>query len=213
MRGARRALTCGVAALVLGMAVAVARGQPELIDRTLAIVAGQAITLSDARAVLELGLISPGRAADPIAAAARQLVDRVLVLREVQRYAPPEPAEAAVESRLHAVAARFADAEGYRAALRRVGFAEDLLRNWVRDELRIASYIDQRFTAAVVPSADDIAAEYARRRDEFDQAGLSFAQAAPAIREQLTAERRAELVDDWIADLRRRTPVVELWRQ
>ncbi len=39
--------------------------QPELIDRTLAIVGGQAITLSDARAAIALGLVDGrGRRAD-----------------------------------------------------------------------------------------------------------------------------------------------------
>ena len=42
--------------------------QPELIDRTLAIVGGQPITLCDARTALALGLVE-GRGADPIAAA------------------------------------------------------------------------------------------------------------------------------------------------
>jgi hypothetical protein len=65
----------------------------ELLDRTLALVGGQPITLSDARAATAFGLID----SDPSTDATRQLVDRELVLREVNRYAPASPADTAVE--------------------------------------------------------------------------------------------------------------------
>ncbi len=184
--------------------------QPELIERTVAIVGGQAITLSDVRAALGLGLIERPPSGDPIPVSTRRLVDRTLVLREVQRYSPPEPSDAAVDARVAAIVAGYRDVSAYRDALETAGFDEDRLRAWMRDELRIAAYLDQRFAAAGTPSDDDVAAEFARRREEYEKAGQSFEAAAPSIRARLTAERRAELVADWIADLRRRTPVVEL---
>ena len=66
----------------------------ETIDRVLAIVAGQLITLSDVTAARELGLdgaASQTRAADPVRAVLNTLIDRELVLAEVERYAPSEP--------------------------------------------------------------------------------------------------------------------------
>jgi hypothetical protein len=146
----------------------------ELIDRTLAIVAGQAITLSDVRAAVTLGLVDDAGGAEAIEGATQRLVERALMLREVQRYAPPEPESAAIESRIAAVIARFESAAAWRATLDRVGVSEPQLRAWVRDDLRIAAYLDQRFASAGGP------------------------------------ERRAELVRDWILDIRRRTPVVDL---
>jgi len=148
--------------------------QGELIERTLALVAGEPITLSDVRGALALGLVDVPPAADPIPAATKRLIERALMLREVQRYTPPEPPDAAVDARLQAVAARFAAAGAFRAALATAGLSEPLLRAWLRDDLRIAAYVQQRFAAAETP------------------------------------ERRAELVTDWISDLRRRTPVVEI---
>jgi hypothetical protein len=148
--------------------------QGELIERTLAIVGGEAITLTDVRGALALGLVEVPPAADPIAAATKRLIDRALMLREIQRYTPPEPPDAAVDARLRAAGERFASPEAFRAALASAARSEMLLRAWLRDDLRIASYVDQRFAAAESP------------------------------------ERRAELITDWISDLRRRTPVVEL---
>src|SRR5262245_29227888 len=68
----------------------------ETIDRVLAVAAGQIITLSDVNAARDLGIATPGAAADPVRAVLSQLIDRELVLAEVERYAPPEPAPDAV---------------------------------------------------------------------------------------------------------------------
>ena len=159
---------------VLSSSLHVAQSSGELIDRTLAIVAGQAITLSDVRAALTLRLLDDDGQQPSGTSATERLIERALMLREVQRYAPPEPPPAAIDARLAAVTARFASADELRAALASVAFSEVQLRAWARDDLRIAAYLDQRFASA----ASD--------------------------------ERRAELVRDWIADIRRRTPVVEL---
>lgn len=145
-----------------------------MIDRTLAIVAGQAITLSDVRAAVALGLTDAPSSGDAIHAATQRLIDRRLMLREVERYAPPEPSEAAVEARLAVIIGRFATRDELRAAMTAVAVTDAQLRRWALDDLRIAAYVDQRFAAAESP------------------------------------ERRADLIRDWVSDLRRRTPVIEV---
>lgn len=169
-------MSCRLAVVGMMMCVAAANAQPsgELIDRTLAIVGGQPITLTDVRAVTALGLIDTREGGDAIRAATQRLIERRLVLREVERYAPPEPSDVAVESRLAAISARFATRDELRAALTAVAFSQARLRAWALADLRIAAYLEQRFASAE------------------------------------SSERRAELVRDWVADLRRRTPVIEL---
>ena len=44
----------------------------------------------------------------------------------------------------------------------------------------------------------------------FDQRNVSFEEAVPMVRNELVERRRAELVLDWVSDLRRRTEVVVL---
>ena len=201
------------AVLALWLLVPTAGFQVELqglLDRTLAIVGGQPITLSDARVALALGLVEPDRASDPIPGVTRQLIDRELMLREVQRYAPAAPAESAVAARLDDVRKRFADA----AALTRVvdanGFDEERLKAWIRDDLRTQAYLAQRFASASAPTDQEISLAYARAKAEFDGKAMSFEQAAPVIRDRLIAARRQELIADWVSDLRRRTEVVIL---
>ena len=109
----------GVAALAIVIMIGAARA--ETIDRVLAAAGGQVIMLSDVTAALELGLVSDDGAADRIGAALAKLISRRLVLVEVNRYAPPEPADAAVEREVASVRARFPSRQAFEAALERVG--------------------------------------------------------------------------------------------
>lgn len=182
----------------------------EVLDRTLALVGGQPITLSDARAAVALGLIESGATGDPIAAATAQLIDRELILREVRRYSPTSPADSAVEARLNEIRAGLGDAATLQRLLDRHGFTEVRLRAWVRDDLRTQAYLAQRFASASLPTDAEIAQAYGRARAEFDTNGLTFEQATPILRDRLIASRRRELIADWLSDLRRRTDVVIL---
>ena len=120
----------------------------ETIDRVLAVVAGQLITLSDVTAARDLGLESADGAADPVRVILTRLIDRELILAEVDRYAPPEPTAEAVDGEVERVRARFPSPDAFNAALERSGMDEKHLRETVRQNLRMAAYLDQRFASA-----------------------------------------------------------------
>jgi hypothetical protein len=190
------------------VATAAAQGG-ELIERTLAIVGTQAITLGDAKAAIRFGLVEAEAGANPVAVT-QTLVDRELMLREVQRYAPPPPSEGAVDARLEAIRTRLGGATGWTTAVAEAGFTDARLRAWVRDDLRTVAYLAQRFASASTPTDSEITAAYAQQRAEFERAGTTFEQAAPILRRRLEASRRRELIADWVSELRRRTEVVIL---
>ena len=200
-------------AIVLGATLAggVAQArQSQVIDRTLAIVGGQVITLSDTRAAATLGLVEPPVPAADTGTLASRLIERELVLREVQRYGPPAPTEAAIDARLDRVKARLPAPGAFERAIASTGFTAARLRAWIRDDLRIQAYLGQRFAAAGTPTDQEVAAEYARQRVDFDRDGIGADQAAALVRERLAASRRQELIADWIANLRRRAEIVVL---
>jgi hypothetical protein len=132
-----------MATLILAVALF---AQPELIERTLALVGGQPITLGDTRAATQLGLLdanlSPG--SDVLS----RMVDRELIMREVQRYDPTAPSESAVDARVAEIRRRFPDAAGLDRVFEMTGFTEVRLRSWVRDDLRAQAYLAQRFASA-----------------------------------------------------------------
>jgi hypothetical protein len=204
-----RARGIAVSILLAVGASPVAAQQPELIERTMAIVGGQAVTLSDARAAIAFTLVDVGGSVDPEQTATARLVDRELMLREVRRYAPPAPSDAAIDARLSEIR-KALPGESFTRALQISGFTEARLRAWVRDDLRTQAYLAQRFVSASTPTDVEIATAYAQQKEEFDRAGTTLAEATPILRERLIASRRRELIADWVSDLRRRTEVILL---
>ena len=120
----------------------------EIIDRVLAVVGGQLITLSDVTAARDLGLQTAEGAADPVRGILSKLIDRELIVAEVDRYAPPEPTAEAIDRETGRIRMRFPSAEAFVAALERSGADEKQLREIVRQDLRIRAYLDQRFSSA-----------------------------------------------------------------
>ena len=143
--------TCLIGLLLL-IAPTRVRGADETIDRVLALVAGQVITLTDVTAARDLGLVPADAAADPIRAALSTLIDRELILAEVDRYAPPEPSAETVDREVERVRARFPSPQAFDLTLARSGIDVSHLRETLREDLRIRAYLDQRFT---VPGAEE----------------------------------------------------------
>ena len=114
----------------------------------LAVVGGQLILLTDVTAARDLGLQTADGSADPVRTILTKLIDRELVLTEVDRYAPPEPEAEAVDREIQRVRARFASPREFDATLARSGIDENHVRETVRQDLRIVAYMTQRFTAA-----------------------------------------------------------------
>jgi parvulin-like peptidyl-prolyl isomerase len=154
----------------------------EVIDRIVAVVGGQIITQSDVDAVAAFGLASN----------LQELIDRTLMLREVRRVAPPDPAPAALEARVARIRANFTAPAAFARALELSGLDEAGVRAYAADDLRLSAYLDERFSSAAQPSEEEVR------------------QAGESARDRLIAERRQTLVNAWIAELRRRTDITVL---
>ena len=202
-----------VLSAVLGAGAAASAAADEVIDRVLAVAAGNLIMMSDVRAARDFGFVSPDASTDPVREILSRLIDRALVLAEVDRYAPPEPSAEAVDRALQAVRQRFASTQAYQATLARDGVGEKHLREWLREGLRIQAYLDQRFTVAP-PTEDDLGRYYRDHPEAFRRNGVlvAFDQVRVEVRQAVVADRRRALVDDWMAGLRRRADIVDLYK-
>jgi hypothetical protein len=194
----------------VAVGVAVQAGA-QVLDRVLAIVDGSPVTLSDMNAAVRLGLVETPANADE-RAALNALIDRRLQLIEVNRYLPPEPTGAAIEARLDETRRRFASEDAFQAALRETGVSPIDLRAAVRDNLRIESYLNQRFGAGYQPNEDEVLAYYRAHQAEFTRAGTlrPYAEARDDARKRLIASRMTTMIQDWVAGLRRRVEVTVL---
>jgi len=190
----------------MGIVLAIAIARAEVIDRILAVVDGALITQSDAAAAIRLGLVAGP--ADPLAAVVDRLIERRLLLREVDRYAPPDPQEADVDRAVIEIRDRTGTPAQFEAILLQTGFSLDQLRRHVRDDLRIEAYLQQRF-GTVQPSEEEIQLYYREHAAQFTQGGVvrPLGEARDVVKAALVAERRAETIRGWLADLRRRANV------
>ena len=112
----------------------------QLLDHVVARVNESPVLLSDVRAAVGFGLIEPGPASDQT----RQMVRRQVLLAEVSRFPPPEPAAADVAAELSRMKARVRDAAAFQ---REQGLSDQQVQSMARDSLRIEAYLTQRFGA------------------------------------------------------------------
>ena len=183
----------------------------EIIDRVLAVIAGDPILASDVAAAREFGLVATDSASDSDHEILLRLIDRALVLAEVERYAPREPDAQAIEQKLDDVRSRFSSGESFEGALARTGLNERQLRERLRQELRMAAYLDQRFPVAA-PTEDDVLAFYRDHPERFSRQGepVPLGQVRGDVVQGIVAERRGVRVDEWLVGLRRRAQIVDL---
>jgi hypothetical protein len=198
-----------VSALVLQLA---GPARAQLIDRVLAVVSGEPITLSDVTAALRLGLVPTASGPADLQGALNGLIERRLQLIEVNRYAPAEPTQTEIDARLAGIRSRFASEAALTTAMSESGVTIEQLRAHVRDGLRIDSYLHQRFGAAHQPSEEEVAAFYRSHEQDFVRNGVlrPYSDVRDEARKRLVDERTATLVRDWIAGLRRRADVTIL---
>jgi hypothetical protein len=188
----RRVLVVAFCSLLFALCSPSISVRGEIIDRVLAILPGQIITLSDVEAALDLGLVEAPAGGDRIAGGLSAVIDRVLMLNEVRRVSPPEPSAAAVDARVALIRQRVGAAPELSRLLSARGLDETVLRLYAADDLRLASYLTERFSAAAQPTDEEIR------------------QAGESARQRLTDERRRTLIGAWTAELRRRADVTVL---
>lgn len=211
-----RRATCGCALLFLvltlhGLALAAQGPQTPgtILDRILAVVSGGLILQSDVNAALRLGLITVPTEGDRTQVALDRLIERQLMRLEVDRYAPPEPSGVEIDAALAEIDKRIGSGERLDAILRETGYTLPQLRLYVRDELRIRAYLLQRFGAPTSPLDEEMLEYYRAHQKDFTREGgvRPFTEVREEVRQALLAERRATLVREWLASLRRRTEV------
>jgi hypothetical protein len=192
------------------MAVDAVRAQDDaLVDRVLASVEGRVITLSDVRTAMRFGLVQTEDAGDAAAATLDRLIDRAVILTEVNRYAPPEPDASAVREAVARIRSRFDSEERFSEAMRLAGLDEGALAQWARDDLRIHRYLQDRFAGAADPTEEDVESYLRRHEAELRRDGraLDDPEVQRRAREEAVAARRAAVITEWVHGLRDRARV------
>ncbi|HMF61048.1 MAG TPA: hypothetical protein VK595_11795, partial [Vicinamibacterales bacterium] len=155
---------------------------------------------------IRLGLVDAPAVPDPVPPVLERLIEHRLMLVEVDRYAPPDPADADVDRALEAVRARVGPT-ALDVILAQTGSGLDQLRRFLRDDLRIQSYLQQRF-GTIQPTESDVAQYYRDHAAEFG--GRSLQEVHDTVVAALMKERRDAVIRDWVMGLRRRANITVL---
>jgi hypothetical protein len=153
--------------MLLALPATTSAQTPVVIDQILSRPYGEILTQSDVWQALTLGLL-PASVSTP-GDALRAIENRRLMLREVNRLPPPEPVDAEIAARRAAWESR-TGASNVPALLAKVGMSDTALQTWFRNEIRIQTYLAQRFSAT--SEADRPAAVEAWVSLLRDRAGL-----------------------------------------
>jgi hypothetical protein len=180
----------------------------QLIDRVLARVGTRAVTMTDVRAALGLGLVEIKPGEDAEAVALQGTIERELLLDEVRRFSPPEPPASAVAEEVARMKAHAG--AGFEALAASTGLDEARLQQFARETLRIRAYIAQRFGTGVQVTEDEARKYYEEHADAFTRDGVRvpFEQVEAEARQRASAERLRTTIDQWTRDLRARSEVV-----
>ena len=119
--------------------------QTATLDRILAIVDGQIIMHSDVRAFIDLGLVDIPAGPSQEVEVLTWLIERRVVLDQVNRFVVAEPDPSAVDRRLDLVRSQVPGDAELELILDRVGLAPADLRQLVADDLRRDAYLVDRF--------------------------------------------------------------------
>jgi len=204
----RAAAVCVVA--LLGTDVL---AQSVTMDRIVARVNNEIVQSLDVRQAGLLRLFGPDVTGDD--AVLEHLINRRLALADAARYPVPEPSAADVVSRRKRWEASFVAASGtamsLAALLQDAGMTETSLSGWLKDDARIETLENQRFTSA--PATRDELLTYVRDHEaRFAQPGGRLADVDdPAVQAKARAEiasaKRAAAVAAWIDSLRKRAQI------
>lgn len=189
--------------------VPAAAGQ-QVVDRIIARVAGDILTLSELRELERFQRLVEGRAADE-AGLLRQLLEQWIVENEAAATRFPRPSAERVERELARLAGRFGSAEEYRARLTEVGLTESAVRRLLERQLYLGAFLDYRFRPAVSIEEAEIEnyyrSEFVPRLAREGREPPPLAQVAEQIRELLVEREISARAAEWLEESRARLRV------
>jgi hypothetical protein len=204
----------GVLLFVLMQALVAGVFAQQLVDRIVARVEDDILTLSEVRELARYQQLVEGRAESE-----RKLLDRLIdqwiLTREAAaaRFGPPSGAEA--NRALAALEKQFASPEAFRARLAELGLTTEAVKRLLSSQVHLARYLDYRFRPASQFGREEIEKYY---RDQLVPQMAARGQDTPPlenvteqIRELLTQREISERAAKWLEEARARTRIEIVW--
>lgn len=181
-----------------------------LVDRILAVVNRQPITLSDLNRYQAFRALNDGKKnwetpPPPSPAVLQQLIDRKLLLEEAEKFEVGLPKTADLVEVQDRLSKRFASSLEFQDALLRWGLDRDALKHEIEDYLTIQRFVEQRIIFFVIIPPAEIQKYYDAHRDEYKDKRLE--EALSHISKQLTDLKAREKLDIYLKKLREKASI------
>lgn len=200
--------------MTASLLLAIVLAQTVTIDRIAATVDKDVIAVSQVRQVIAIRLIPRNEGEEGIDYRRRvldSLIAQALRYRDVQRFGGSDVSPDAIEARLLELQRRFDSPAEFDEALVGAELTIDEVRALVKRQLQVEAYIQERFAPLVFISVEEIENYY---RDTWlpgrTERGLPpqpLDSVSEEIRATLRAQRLAQEIDVWTAELRERANV------
>ena len=189
-------MVCVLAASRLAGAPAPApAAQAEVVDRIVARVEDDIITLSEMRELAAYQQVVDGRA-EPDGRLIQELIEQWAIRSEAEAAQFPQPSAAEVDRQVQQVAAQFPSEQVYAQRLSALGLTAGALRGIVTQQIYLTGYLDYRFRPAVDVTDEAIAQYY----NETLAPSLKAKQQAVPPLDSVTAQIREVLVTKAVND-------------
>jgi peptidyl-prolyl cis-trans isomerase SurA len=182
----------------------------ELVDRIVAIIDRDVVTLSEAEQAGEIARARTGASEpEPLISIVERLIESRLVEREVERFTGEPVSPELVDGALREVRDRFSSETAFREMLAGSGLSEEELRATLRRQIGVARYLEQRFRPLTFVTEEQIEAYY---RDELlpsveGSRPPELSEVSESVRRILEERAFNARVEDWIEGLKARSRI------
>lgn len=178
--------------------------QAALLDRVIAAVNNDVITLSDLRQAVAFNIAVSGKGAGRQAAAEilEGLVNGKLLLQEAYRLQLVEVTDAEVSAEEERFRSRLGGDAAAARVLSGAGISPARLRRMLGERLVVERFVERKIELYARVSREDVQSYYDEHRDEFP--GRRLAEARKEIESLLSRQLAMRQLDDYVAELRAR---------
>jgi peptidyl-prolyl cis-trans isomerase SurA len=184
-----------------------ATGRAELIDRVVASVNNDVITLSELRQAVAFNAALGGKGnGRQLERETRDgLINGRLLLQEAYRLKFAEASEQDIAAEVGRLRQRLGSDDAYREFLDRTGLTEERLMRMLGDRLLIERFVEKKIGLFARVSRDEAQSYFQDHPNEFKD--KRFAQVQKSITEHLSQQKVSQQLDQYIAELRDRAVI------
>lgn len=176
-----------------------------VLDRVLAVVNGEIISLSEVESeLIFFDQVNPapekGFSDSDIQAGIQKLIDHKLLLAEAKRFDVEDPTPKQIQEKLEEIQKRFSTPGGFEKTLRQNAMTLEDLKQKIAEHLIVDRFIDQRIRFFVIVLPEEIASYYAEHQADFQ--GRPLDEVEKDIERILLEQKEKTKLEDYLTKLR-----------